>query len=258
MTTQIPLKKLESKQKHMDVSSIVFKANPPAGSNNTKITLNPPYQRNSVWELEQKQGFIDSLLHGINSHHIIFNIDENGDCICMDGKQRITTLVEYCRNEFPVVIDDINYYYDKIPENKKDDNTQILQLIDKKNFDRFPMSIDEYENLTYEDQVNIFHRIQMGKHLTRGELISAQFTTDNVTTHFNNYCKDNETIFQKFMDIGRKEHYLFIMRVMYMISKNTSKQPSSKQSETYIKSIKTIASIKNELNKIDKLLQACF
>ena len=53
------------------------------------------------------------------------------------------------------------------------------------------------------------------------------------------------------MDIERKDHYIFVMRIMYMISKNTNKQPNPKQSETYVRSIKTIASIKSELNKID-------
>ena len=53
---------------------------------------------NDVWELEQKMELIDSLLLAMNAHHVIFFDDE--DIICIDGKQRVPPLDDYCENNF--------------------------------------------------------------------------------------------------------------------------------------------------------------
>ncbi len=256
------LQQIKSNQKHKDVSAIILMVNPPEGSIAEKIILNPPYQRNVVWKTDQKAAFIDSLLRGINSHHLIFNITEKGQHVCMDGKQRITSLVEYSQNKFPVTIDEISYYYNTIPisigKTGNTDNIRVLPDKDRSNFNKFPISIDEYDNLSYEQQVDIFSRIQKGTKLTSGELVSAQFINDNVTTRFKNYCDENKELFKKFVNVEKKEHYLLVMRLMYMVSKNILKQPTPKQSETYIKSIKTLTNIKAELDKIDNLIKTCF
>lgn len=253
------LQQIRSTQKHKDVSQVVFMAAPPTGSIAKKIILNPPYQRNVVWTVEQKSGFIDSILKGINSHHLIFNVDENNDHICMDGKQRITSLLEFSQNKFHVNIDGINYYFDKVPANKKNDKDfMVLPNKDRDNFIGFPISIDEYVNLTYEQQVDIFNRIQKGQTLSKGELVAAQFITDNVTINFNNYCNKNQDLFTKFFDVDRKEHCLLIMKIMYMISKNVIRQPTPSQAESYIKSITTVAKFNAEIAKVDKLIELCF
>lgn len=260
------LQRFKSAQKHMDVSNIIEFVKNKQNDSGKIMILDPPYQRNSIWDTEKKAGFINSLLQGINSHNIILNIDDNNNYICIDGKQRIISIMEFTQNEFHVCVHDTTYYYSKIPEDNEDSDIEVLQNNDKINFDRFPISVDEYLGLTYEQQVDIFNRIQQGVALTKGELIAAQFTKDVLAIHFSKYCDDNEKLFCKFPIIfgsakntaNRKNHYLFVMKIMNMVSKNSLKIPKPDQIEKYIKSIKNIQTIKNEIAKINDLLKLCF
>lgn len=250
---------LKSTQKHKDVADVILLAE--RAGTDKKIILDPPYQRNVVWDDERKAGFINSLLKGINSHHLIFNMDEQNNCICMDGKQRITAIVEFSHNKFPVNYDNVSYYYNEIPEDNKIKDAKILPQVDKGNFERFPLPTDEYVNLSYEDQVDIFTRIQKGIMLTKGELISSQLVNDSVTHGFNKYCDRVENLFRKFVNdkgVLRKEHHDIIIKLMNMVSKNILKRPTTKQNEEYIKSIKTVNKLNEELNKVDSLIKFCF
>src|ERR1700677_3498877 len=114
-------------QKHMDVSIIIERADPANG----KIILNPPYQRNVVWDLNNMSEFIDSVMMGVNCHHIILNQDdERLISICIDGRQRLNSLIKYSKNEFPWPYNGVNYYYDKIPKNS-DGNCKVLSNTDR-------------------------------------------------------------------------------------------------------------------------------
>ncbi len=256
------LQQIKSNQKHMDVANIILMVNPPEGNVVEKIILNPPYQRNVVWWTDQKASFIDSLLRGINSHHLVFNISEKGEYVCMDGKQRIISLVEYSQNKFPVTINDVSYYYNTIPVSIKKTydyvTIRVLPDKDRSNFNKFPISIDKYDNLSYEQQVDVFNSLHKNYDLSRDGMMLVQFTTDIVVIIFNKYCNENKELFKKFVNIDRNEHYLLIIRLMYMVSKNIIKHPIPKQLETYIKSIKTLTNIKAELDKIDNLVKTCF
>ena len=79
---------------------------------NQKIDLDPPYQRGRVWLNKDKEAFIDSIYFDILPSPIIMNNDNTiGKYICIDGKQRITTIVEFIENKFSIKIDDKYVYY---------------------------------------------------------------------------------------------------------------------------------------------------
>ncbi len=254
--------RLSCTQKHMDVSMVIDRAAPHPNSDTIKIILNPPYQRDVVWETQQKMEFIDSIMRGINCHHVILNVDKNGDHICMDGKQRITSLVEFKKNIFPLTVVDennvyINYYYDAIPNNRIVAD-KILSNENKRYFNNFTINIDEYNDLSLEQQIEIFSRIQKGKALTKGELVSAQFKTDNTMHKFNNYCESIGNLFTRFKyDIKRKEHYTLVIKCMYFIDKNTYTVTDKKTSD-YIVSFNNMKNLEIIINKVDKLLKFCF
>lgn len=84
-------------------------------------------QRPLVWTLEQKQELIISVLKGIDlaSISVIIYRDDMSDkgktkkiqtTKVIDGKQRISTLVSFIRNEFPLIIDGNTYYYSDLDD----------------------------------------------------------------------------------------------------------------------------------------------
>ena len=71
------------------------------------INMNPEYQRGYVWELTDKQKFIDSVFHNVDLGKFVFYDTDNytpGNYVyeIVDGKQRLSTLIEFYENRFPM------------------------------------------------------------------------------------------------------------------------------------------------------------
>lgn len=71
----------------------------------------PAWQRDLVWTLDQKVSFIESVFIGYDLGSVMINEvlwdDESGTAVPMsdilvDGQQRISALIGYVQNEFPV------------------------------------------------------------------------------------------------------------------------------------------------------------
>lgn len=65
-----------------------------------KIIINPEFQRNMVWGLEQKSQFIESLILNIPLPPIYLYQDIKGRYILVDGLQRTTTISDFYDNKF--------------------------------------------------------------------------------------------------------------------------------------------------------------
>lgn len=77
-------------------------------------------QRDLVWDVTQKRGLIESILleRQIPSLRLISLINEKGgqDIIqVIDGKQRLSAIIEFLQNKFSIVIDGIEYFYNTLP-----------------------------------------------------------------------------------------------------------------------------------------------
>ncbi|MFJ5109838.1 DUF262 domain-containing protein [Streptomyces sp. NPDC088551] len=93
-----------------------------------RLDLDPPYQRRSVWNLSYKQFFVDSLIRNYPAPTIFLQVDVSVDrptiYRVIDGKQRLTALFEFQRDEFttPEDLNDIglgNKYFSELPEEVK-------------------------------------------------------------------------------------------------------------------------------------------
>ncbi|WP_243349590.1 DUF262 domain-containing protein [Parabacteroides sp. FAFU027] len=60
----------------------------------------PDFQRKYVWKPEQQCLFIESILLNFPLPPLYINKDKNGKYMVVDGRQRITTLRRYLKNEF--------------------------------------------------------------------------------------------------------------------------------------------------------------
>jgi len=91
------------------------------------LNLNPDFQRGHVWNLNQRIRYIEFILQDGETPPIYFNHENwmgsyEGEMVIVDGKQRLTSLLMFLNNEFPVFKnldkDNIGYYrkeFDWIP-----------------------------------------------------------------------------------------------------------------------------------------------
>jgi len=67
-----------------------------------KLIIDPDFQRNVVWRVEQKSRFIESIILNFPLPPIYVNQSIDGDFIIIDGLQRTTSMYEFYRNKFPL------------------------------------------------------------------------------------------------------------------------------------------------------------
>ena len=91
------------------------------------LNLDPNFQRAHVWDLVKRVKYVEFLLKGGKSNPIYFNHEGwmksyRGEYVIVDGKQRLTAILMFLNNEFPVFkemdSDGIGYYakeFDIIP-----------------------------------------------------------------------------------------------------------------------------------------------
>lgn len=107
-----------------------------------KMTLDVAFQRNLVWTLEQKQSLILSILQQmpIGMFYINESFDNpNIDVVLYDGKQRFDAIKGFLYGEFPITIDDQDYYWCDL---KDDDVATILSTSISINTTNFDSEVD--------------------------------------------------------------------------------------------------------------------
>ncbi|MGC4938024.1 DUF262 domain-containing protein [Kribbella sp. DT2] len=100
-----------------------------------RLDLDPPYQRRSVWNVGFQQFFIDSLIRNYPAPTIFLQVDVFVDeptiYRVIDGKQRLTSLIEFRDDKFatPDSLEDIGLaglYYSELAQEIK---LQLLEYI---------------------------------------------------------------------------------------------------------------------------------
>ena len=140
--------------------------------------FDPDYQRGLVWTKEQKQAFIKALMIGKAEIQPIFIRNpkkREGGLEVLDGKQRLTTILEYVRGEFEVE----GFYY-------KDLNSSDIQI-----FNYTPMVYTEikyYDNkvgltmMPTEQKIELFLQVNgYGQHVSDEHLekIRKEYVYEN-------------------------------------------------------------------------------
>lgn len=84
------------------------------------LIVNRKYQRKLVWSLKEKRLFIDSIINKYPTPSIIVScydgFDENGKTKeyfeIIDGLQRLNAIVSFVDNEFGILVDGVEHFYD--------------------------------------------------------------------------------------------------------------------------------------------------
>jgi len=236
------------------------------------INFTSVYQRGSVWKYNQKALFIDSIIKGIIPNNIIVNnkTDNKGIDICIDGKQRLQALFDFIDNKFPIKIDNKAVFFDKINKKLKieDIDKSLIKLrmkclneSIKGKFKKESIPFVTYQDLKYENEVEIFKRIQNGESLKQGEKIICNIKYEEVALLFRNFCIDMKDIFHKLYndnEINRDKHIIFISSFMTMIHNDTYIPPSFVARNSYISSLSDKKEVKKILKKTNAFLQLFF
>lgn len=142
-----------------------------------RIDLDAEYQREKIWPQDKQELLLDSIISDIDIPKIYLVETDNKqfDYECVDGKQRITTLIRFLKPEDeeknPLEIEVLRrkYTYEKL----KEEHPTIANFIDDYKLD---LSILKkgYEKDIHE----IFRRLQLGIPLNAGEMLKSR--TGNV------------------------------------------------------------------------------
>lgn len=144
------------------------------------LELNPPYQRRSVWNQDYKDFFIDTILQNYPAPAIFLYEEISPSGIAkynvVDGKQRISTIIEFVENKFPVyekasITELRGKYFEELSKEEKIKFWNYSFLVEY-----LPTSEESIIN-------NIFDRINRNvSKLTSQELRHARFSGAFITT----------------------------------------------------------------------------
>lgn len=142
-----------------------------------RIDVDADYQREKIWSIEQQEKLLDSIINDIDIPKIyLVKVEDNNnfDYECIDGKQRMTTLLRFFKPEpaekFPVKIRFLQekYTYKEL----KRGHPTIAKKIDD-----FDLSFCVYESIDDKHVREIFRRLQLGIRLNSGELLKTRTGT---------------------------------------------------------------------------------
>ncbi len=138
------------------------------------IDLDADYQREKIWSRKNQEDLLDSIVKGIDIPKIYLarvSNDETFKYECIDGKQRMATLLSFFKpegiaeNPLVVRIAGDSYTYKRLKE-------EIPQLATK--IDTFELTFVIYPpNIDEEFIREIFRRLQLGVRLNSGELLKT-------------------------------------------------------------------------------------
>lgn len=169
-----------------------------------KISFDNLIQRSFVWDKTRKSELIESMIIGYPVPPIYAKRGEGKIYDILDGKQRLTTIQTFLGDEFPLI--------DLPPIKLLDDETDQIEEYDisKMKFSELPEKVKKlvenstftifyYDDITQEEEREMFRRINAGKPLSVKEKNIAN-------------CKDLESIIEMgghnlFEDIFSKKAY---------------------------------------------------
>jgi len=135
-------------------------------------------QRPLCWTLSQKQELILSLIKGIkipNFTVIVYTPNEKerqSVFKIIDGKQRFTTLISFCKNEFPITIKGSDYFYKDLPL----DITEIINHFDihfDQTYEYWDELISDDVKIAWFEQINFAGTKQDIEHLNNLKTIKS-------------------------------------------------------------------------------------
>ncbi len=129
-----------------------------------RLAVRPPYQREFVYDNEQAEAVIRTVLKGFPLNIMYWVKVGNDNYEVLDGQQRTLSVMQYLKHQFSIVLDDKKYYWDALPDDK-------YNAIMNYEFMVYICEGEESEKLEWFRVVNI-----AGEKLTEQELRNSVYT----------------------------------------------------------------------------------
>ncbi|MDP3770019.1 MAG: DUF262 domain-containing protein [bacterium] len=139
-----------------------------------RIDLDADYQREKIWSRKNQEDLLDSIIQNIDIPKIYLaeiKNDEQFDFECIDGKQRMATLLSFYKPELTedspltVKVAGEKYTYKRL-------KNELPELAKK--IDNFELTFIIYPEIDDEEFIReIFRRLQLGVRLNSGELLKT-------------------------------------------------------------------------------------
>ena len=129
-----------------------------------RLAIRPAYQREFVYNLEQAEAVIQTVLKGYPLN-VMYWVKTGEDCYeVLDGQQRTLSVMQYLKHQFPITLDGKKFYWDALPDDKYN------RIMDYE-FMIYVCEGSESEKLEWFRVVNI-----AGEKLTEQELRNSVYT----------------------------------------------------------------------------------
>lgn len=140
--------------------------------NSNEITT-PKYQREHCWNSDFESKLIMDILKGIDLPKLYLGkIKETGETHLIDGGHRSRTINRFMKNEFSIVMNQKNVFYNKTFE--KDTKGKInLSSSERENFDNYMIDVVTYVNINERDCRNIFNNLQNAQPMSIEDVINS-------------------------------------------------------------------------------------
>jgi len=133
----------------------------------------PKWQREDCWLPEYKTDLIISILMGIDLPKIYLgDVINNPDTFIIDGGHRSRAINEFINNKYPIELDGVSVYYNKVFD-KQTRNKRIFTCEEKKIFDEYNLTIVTYTEITEKDCRYIFNKLQNAKPMSIYDIINS-------------------------------------------------------------------------------------
>ncbi|RGB40176.1 hypothetical protein C1646_753657 [Rhizophagus diaphanus] len=189
---------------------------------NGMIDLNPDYQRDIVWSDKRQSYLIDSLFNNFYVPPVIFSckmLDNKRIMrVCIDGKQRLTSIRKFIDNEIPHLnpsdgCANKRYY-------KNLNNRYYLTEAEREKFECIELFCVEYYDLTFQQEQEIFSRVQLGVALTPAEKLQA---IGSPIADFVHEIHNQYSSLSLIMDNKRAQPFQLITQSLHMIETEPEK-----------------------------------
>jgi 5-methylcytosine-specific restriction endonuclease McrA len=129
-----------------------------------KLTVRPPYQREFVYNQEQAEAVIHTVLRGFPLNVMYWVKVGNDEFEVLDGQQRTLSVMQYLKHQFSISLNSKKYYWDSLPDD-------MYKAIMNYEFMVYICEGNESEKLEWFRVVNI-----AGVRLTDQELRNSVYT----------------------------------------------------------------------------------
>lgn len=162
-----------------------------------KLQLSPEYQRRDIWDKKKKTAFIESLFMGIIVPPI-YVVEIPGEDILdgttyevVDGKQRLSTIKGFIKNEFELDSKALEYYRDWFGSKKfasiREEYSELTNEMLSSVLDIYVITANSPEFTKYD----IFSRLNKGSEKLKVNEIRKAIYRSSTLKIIDNYVNDN-------------------------------------------------------------------